>query len=99
LFTIARNLHLRRGRRDARLVSMSDEIADRMTAPADTAEHRATIAAVESRLLRLSDDDRAAFRLRVEGCSYAEIAAALGLTEGAARVRVHRVRAALAGIR
>jgi RNA polymerase sigma-70 factor (ECF subfamily) len=51
-------------------------------------------------LQTLPEDIRAALMLRAEqDMSYAEIGAVLGMSEGAARVKVHRARARLAEMR
>jgi RNA polymerase sigma-70 factor (ECF subfamily) len=47
--------------------------------------------AIRAALLQLSDKEREAIRLRVlDDQPYSAVAAALGCSEGAARVRVHR---------
>jgi RNA polymerase sigma-70 factor, ECF subfamily len=98
LFTIARRLWLRNASA-ARHVELTEHLPDRgATAPA-VVEYHETIDAVERRLAVLPAIDRTAFRMRVDGASYEEIAAVLGLTEGTARVKIHRARAMLAGIR
>ncbi len=57
---------------------------------------RARLAAVQEAILGLPFDQRAALVLHtVAGCSHAESAKTLGISEAAARVRVHRARAAL----
>lgn len=57
---------------------------------------RAALAATLADLDALPEDARAALILRAqEGLSYEEIAVALSTTPGAAKVRVHRARAAL----
>lgn len=99
LFTIARRLWLRRHASAAQHVELPHHLPDEgATAPA-MIEYDETIGAVERRLATLPAIDRTAFRLRVDGVSYEEIAAVLGITEGTARVKVHRARATLAGIR
>jgi RNA polymerase sigma factor (sigma-70 family) len=74
-------------------------VPDHTIAAPTAVEYREELDEVELRLSRLSEIDRSAFHMRVEGLSYAEIAAALGLSQVAARVKVHRARATLAGIR
>lgn len=99
LFTIARHLFLQRQRHDARRVTLDDHLVDRGLTPHAEAEHRDELDAVSVRVRRLPDVDRAAFLMRIDGSSYEDIASALGLTVGAARVKIHRARLTLAGIR
>jgi RNA polymerase sigma factor (sigma-70 family) len=99
LFTIARNLYLQRKRKDARNVALDDSVPDSHDSPHDFAEQRAEIGEVNQRLARLSEIDRAVVLMRMDGTPYEEIAIALGLSVSAARVKVHRARIALAGIR
>lgn len=64
--------------------------------PDDAVVSRARLAAVQEAILDLPFDQRAALVLHtVAGCSHAESARTLGISEAAARVRVHRARAAL----
>jgi RNA polymerase sigma-70 factor (ECF subfamily) len=67
---------------------LDDESIARIETLVDTEERRAAVAAA---LGRLPDSERTAVELRVvDELAYAEIAARLSCTEGAARVRVHR---------
>lgn len=64
--------------------------------PDDAVVARARLAAVQGAILDLPFDQRAALVLHtVAGCSHAESARTLGISEAAARVRVHRARASL----
>lgn len=57
---------------------------------------RASLAAAQAAILALPFDQRAALVLHtVAGCTHAQSAKVLGISEGAARVRVHRARLAL----
>lgn len=56
---------------------------------------RQHLAAVQEAIVGLPFDQRAALVLSTSGSSHAETAAVLGITEQAARVRVHRARRAL----
>jgi len=68
--------------------TMDDESIARVEALADNAAQRAEVAAA---LQRLPRGERVAVALRVvDELDYAEIAARLSCSEGAARVRVHR---------
>ena len=67
---------------------LDDASVAAIEALADADEHRAALATA---LERMSGEEREAVHLRVVGeLGYAEIAARLQCTEGAARVRVHR---------
>ena len=97
LFTIVRNLFLTRRKRAARHVPLDDQLADTGRAPDDRASAIRELAAVRQQLTVLGETDRTALLMRTaEGRSYDEIAAALGLSAGAVRVRVHRARMQLA---
>lgn len=99
LLTIARRLWMRRNAATRRHVALPEHLPDEAVPAPAAVEHAEMIDAVERTLSGFSVIDRTAFRMRVDGASYEEIAAALDVSEGAARVKVHRVRAALAGIR
>jgi len=93
LFAVARRLHLDRLRRDRRRGGMPAEISDPAPSPERRAASRLDLAAVRDAMATLPELDRAALVLRVEqDLPYAEIARVLDLSEGAARVRVHRAR-------
>lgn len=97
LLTIARHLFLKGLRREARQVELDDRLPDPAPSPAARAEHRAELAAVLQALQRLPEVDRAALLMRAEeGMSYEEIAAALGLSLTAVKVKIHRARLRLA---
>jgi RNA polymerase sigma factor (sigma-70 family) len=99
LFAIARNVYLQRRRAESRHVPLDDTLHDPRHGPDARAGARDEIAAVVARLAALPPLDRAAFRMRVAGLSYEEIAEALDVSVVAARVKVHRARRMLAGIR
>jgi RNA polymerase sigma-70 factor (ECF subfamily) len=97
LFTILRNLFLSRRRTAGRNVPLEDTLQD----PAPRHDERAAaqweLAAVRQHLAAMTDLDRTALLMRgPEGRSYEEIGTALGVSAGAARVRVHRARVQLA---
>jgi RNA polymerase sigma-70 factor (ECF subfamily) len=99
LLAIARNLYLQ-GRRGQR---RTDEIHETLPDPAPSVERtraaRRELARTLDALQQLPELDRAALLLRAqEELPYDEIAAALGITPVAARVRIHRARARLAAI-
>lgn len=97
LFTIARNLYADGRRRESRQVALHSGLADPAPGPALEAEGRQKLAAVLTALQELAEIDRAALLMRAQdGMPYDEIAAALGLSLAAAKVRVHRARLKLA---
>ena len=95
LLTIAHNLFLQRLRRTRRQVELSEHLVSRESDPLLRAEHVTEVEAVVEKLRAFSEIDRSALWMRAEGLSYEEIASALGISVGAARVKVHRVRRAL----
>jgi RNA polymerase sigma-70 factor, ECF subfamily len=97
LFAIARNLH-RQGRRQARpSAALSESLADGGPGPHAEAAGRAELHDVLRALQTLPEPDRAALLMRAQdGMAYEEIAAALGLSLAATRVKVHRARVRLA---
>ena len=100
LFTIARNLHLQVLRRSRRHVEMPEELADTAPDPLARAERSSQVDAVLEALRELPESSREALLLRaVEGLSYEEIARALGISLVAVKVRIHRARAALLGLK
>jgi RNA polymerase sigma-70 factor, ECF subfamily len=100
LFTIARHYYLETRRKSARHVDLGDTIRDPSPEPHRRAETSSELAAVHAALERLPEIDRAAVLMRAQHrMSYEEIARALGISIAAAKVKVHRARLALAGIR
>lgn len=96
LFAIARNLFLHERRRTRRLETLPEEHVDAAPGAAEAAESRGRLAAVVRALEDLPEADRSAVWMRAEGIPYAEIAAALGISVGSAKVKVHRARLRLA---
>jgi RNA polymerase sigma-70 factor (ECF subfamily) len=100
LLAIARNLFLEQCRQAARRAELRDEHADGRPGPEDVAASRSELQVVLAELQKLPESDRAALLLRAEqGLPYDEIAALLGITPTAARVKVHRARTRLEGAR
>lgn len=100
LLTIARHLYLRGLPGARRRAELGAERADPAPGPHETAERRSELQAVLRDLQSLPEVDRAALLLRAEDrMPYEEIAAALGIGAGAARVKVHRARLKLAELR
>jgi len=102
LFGTLRNLALH-GRREAyRHPRAPLDLAEALAGPSDPerdAAARVDLAATLADLQALSEDVRAALLLRAEGLPYEAIAGVLGVSVGAAKVRVHRARVALASRR
>ena len=97
LLTIARHLILQERSRVRRRDPLEGDIADLAPGPHDRAAGRAELDAVLADLQTLPEPDRAALLMRAhDQMSYEEIAAALGITVGAAKVKVHRARLKLA---
>lgn len=94
LLTIARNVYLQRAKKSARNVPLDHELAESRSAE-ERLDARSDLESVEAQLQRMPALDRVAIRMRADGDSYEDIAAAIGTTPAAARVRVHRVRAIL----
>jgi RNA polymerase sigma-70 factor (ECF subfamily) len=100
LFAIVRNLFLQRLRQERREAPLDEALPDGQADPEERASDRSELRVVMAALARLPEIDRAAVLMRAdEGLSYEEIAAALGLTTVAAKVKVHRARLKLAEAR
>jgi len=97
LFTIVRNLFLKQRRRERREVALDDRIADARPGPDEQAAGQSDLHAVRGALAGLPETDRAALLMRAtESVPYEDIAAALGISPAAAKVKVHRARLKLA---
>jgi RNA polymerase sigma-70 factor (ECF subfamily) len=97
LLAIARNLYLQQLRGHARGAELSDRLRDGQPGPEQQASARDELRTVLAALQSLPEIDRAALLMRADDeLSYAEIGAALGMSEVAVRVKVHRARLALA---
>ena len=100
LFTIARNLFLQNQRKIVRDVALGEHLHTTRASPYEETEQRDELSAVMARLRTLPEIDRAAVVMRAEyDMPYEEIAAALGISVSAAKIKVHRARLALAGLR
>ncbi|MET1132269.1 MAG: RNA polymerase sigma factor [Aeromicrobium sp.] len=100
LMVTARYTALNAGRKRARLraVTLEHEPADAGADPAGHVEEAAVAAAIEAAVARLSAIDRRLFELCVDGdLTYEQAAAELGVTHGAVRNRVSRLRTRLRG--
>jgi RNA polymerase sigma-70 factor (ECF subfamily) len=99
LFAIVRNLFLQHARHDRRHAPLDEQIVADQPGPEDRARDRSSLGAVLAALRALPEIDRAAVLMRAdEGLPYEEIAAALGISTAAAKVKVHRARLKLAEI-
>jgi RNA polymerase sigma-70 factor (ECF subfamily) len=97
LLTIARNTFLNGQRRRRREVPLSEDMPAATQDPADRLQNEDHLAATLHALRNLPEGERAALLLRVDyDLPYEEVAAALGISVGAAKVRVHRARLHLA---
>jgi RNA polymerase sigma factor (sigma-70 family) len=93
LFTIARNIYLKKQRKRKNQVTLNYAYPDPNPEPEKLVDSRLELQRVESTLQKLPEVDRAAFVLRVQHeLPYAEIARVLGISLAAAKVKVHRVR-------
>jgi RNA polymerase sigma factor (sigma-70 family) len=97
LFRIARNTALNDLRDNPRAPEqLAEELVHGGSSPAETVERREELAELIRRLRALPDSQRAAIVMReLEGLGHDEIAAALGISGGAARQAIHRARIAL----
>ena len=104
VLTIARHVALDDLRKDKRRPkSLDDELLEVLPAPEgpewSEADEREVIEAVRAAVAELPPSSREVVRMhKLEGRSMAEVAEALGIKEGAARVRAHRGYKALAGL-
>jgi RNA polymerase sigma-70 factor, ECF subfamily len=100
LLTIARRLYLHAVSERRRSGVLDVEPQDLGPSQDVVTEHKAALDAVLGDLQALPEMDRAALLMRAQdGLPYEEIGAALGITPGAAKVRVHRARQRLAARR
>jgi RNA polymerase sigma-70 factor (ECF subfamily) len=101
LFAIARNCFYDRARQHGRRgeVELEQDVRSERPGPEAASQSRAELAHVLRLLQGFPEVDRAALMLRAaEGMSYEEIAAALHISVGAAKVKVHRTRTKLAAL-
>jgi RNA polymerase sigma-70 factor (ECF subfamily) len=100
LFTIARNLFFQGLRKKSRHFALNDELRDPQVGPYVQAEQKEKLHFVMMELQRLPEASRSALLMRaVDGMAYEEIAQVLGISLSAAKVKVHRARLALVGLR
>ena len=100
LMTIARHLYLEQARGDRSRQAIDRDWQDSTPGPHALAQGRAELDAVLADLQTLAEPDRAALLMRAQDqMSYEEIAAALRISAGAAKVKVHRARRKVAELR
>jgi RNA polymerase sigma-70 factor (ECF subfamily) len=96
----ARHLYLQGASRERRRGAFPEDPADANPGPHARAEGKSELHALIADLQTLSEPDRAAVLMRAgERMPYEEIGAALRITPGAAKVKVHRARLKLAELR
>jgi RNA polymerase sigma-70 factor (ECF subfamily) len=100
LFTIARHLFLQGLRKRSRDDALDEDLRDPSAGPERQAEHSESLRQVLKELQRLPETSRSALLMRaVDGIAYEEIARALGISLAAVKVKIHRARLALVGLR
>jgi len=99
LFTIARNLYRDVLRRTRRLEDLDGRHIDTRASAEKQAEDRSELGFVLSAMQDLPETDRAVLLMRGhQEMAYPDIARALGISEVAAKVRVHRARQRLLNV-
>ena len=98
--TICRNLSLdflkRKDRQHALLDDQSADYADQSPTPFDRLEHQDRMAMVRHAIDALPEKQRTCMQLRdIEGRSYKEIAAVMGISEDQVKVNIFRARQAV----
>jgi RNA polymerase sigma-70 factor (ECF subfamily) len=97
LFTIVRNLFLTHVRRERHQAPLDEQAIDERPGPEQRARGQSDLRVVAAALAGLPEIDRAAVLMRADdGLPYGEIAAALGISTAAAKVKVHRARLRMA---
>jgi RNA polymerase sigma-70 factor (ECF subfamily) len=100
LFTIARHLFLHGLRKTSRHEVLDEDVPDPRAGPEGQAEQGARLEYVLRELQTLPEASRSALLMHaVDGMAYEEIARVLGISLAAVKVKIHRARLALAGVR
>lgn len=100
LFTIARNLFLQGLRKRSKQVGLEEDLRDPQASPYKQAEGKQALAAVMEDLQTLPESSRSALLMSaVDGMAYEEIARVLGISLAAVKVKIHRARLVLIGLR
>lgn len=93
LFMIAQNLYRSEQKYKSRHNVLNDVFSDRKPGPATVIGDRFELDGLLEALQSLHETDRAALLMHArDGMPYAEIAASLGLSVAAIKVRIHRAR-------
>lgn len=93
LLAIVRNLYLQQLRHESRFTQLDDHLPDHALQPEANAELASELQHVLRAMQTLPELDRAALLMRtLYEMPYQEIAATLGISLSAARVKVHRAR-------
>lgn len=100
LFTIARNLFLQGLRKKSRNVELHSNLQDSHASPEMLTAQKTELQQVVDGLQQLPEVDRSALLMRaLDELPYEEIARVLDISTSSAKVKVHRARLALAGLR
>ena len=100
LFTIARNIYLESLRKHRDHEHLNESHPDTQPTIEKTLETQYEIDHIRHALFSLPEIERSAFVMRVQyDLSYAEIARVLQISEGTAKVKVHRIRKYLFDVR
>ncbi len=93
LFAIARNQYRELLRKESRRAELTHELTDGRPGPAQIAGDRSDLKAVLEAMQGLPEGERTVLLMRAQdGLSHEEIAAALGISIAAVKVRIHRAR-------
>ncbi|MGX5175451.1 RNA polymerase sigma factor [Aliikangiella sp. IMCC44653] len=96
LLTIARNLYLEQLRQQKRLTALPQAEGSQSSNGESLFEQRQEIKNLYLFLQSVSETERSALLLRIDGLAYAEISQILRISIASAKVSVHRVRLKLA---
>ncbi|MGX5203360.1 RNA polymerase sigma factor [Aliikangiella sp. IMCC44632] len=96
LLTIARNLYLEQLRQQKRLTALPQAEGSQSSNSESLFEQRQEIKNLYLFLQSVSETERSALLLRIDGLAYAEISQILRISIASAKVSVHRVRLKLA---
>jgi RNA polymerase sigma-70 factor (ECF subfamily) len=100
LFTIARHLFLQGLRKSSRHDPLDEDLRDPREGPAGQAEQNSKLQSVITEMQKLPEASRSALLMHaVDGMAYDEIARVLDISLAAVKVRIHRARLALVGVR
>ena len=100
LVTIARHLLLHGLRKSSRHDALDEDLPDPRIGPAGQAEQDSRLEHVLRELQLLPEVSRSALLMHaVDGMAHEEIARVLGISLAAVKVKIHRARLALAGVR